>query len=48
MSGTIVERDIRGARSAGLRAVLIDRSGRATDDDVERITSLRGLVSLLD
>ena len=46
--GDDVERDIRGARAAGLRAVLIDRSGRGTDDDVERITSLRGLVSLLD
>jgi FMN phosphatase YigB (HAD superfamily) len=46
--GDDLERDIRGARAADLRAVLIDRSGRGTDDDVERITSLRGLVSLLD
>ena len=46
--GDDVERDIRGARAAHLRAVLIDRSGSGNDNDVERITSLRGLVSMFD
>ena len=46
--GDDLERDIRGAQAAGLRAVLIDRSGRGNDDDAERITSLRSLVSFVD
>jgi FMN phosphatase YigB (HAD superfamily) len=45
--GDDVERDIRGARAADLRAVLIDRSGRSTDNAVEWITSLRALLPVL-
>lgn len=41
------ECDVAGARSAGVRAVLIDRSGRAADATDERITSLRSVASLL-
>lgn len=41
------EGDVGGARSAGLRAVLIARSGGGAEDDHERITSLRSLASLL-
>ena len=42
--GDDVERDIRGARAAGLRAVLIDRSGRAVYHlEVDRLASSASL-----
>ena len=40
-------RDVDGARSAGLRAVLIDRSAEAADVDCERVADLRSLTALL-
>jgi putative hydrolase of the HAD superfamily len=39
--------DVEGARSAGLRPILIDRRGRYPDLEVERITSLQELPRLL-
>jgi REG-2-like HAD superfamily hydrolase len=39
--------DIEGARSAGLRPILIDRRGRYPDLDVERIVSLSELLGVL-
>ncbi len=41
------QRDVDGARSAGLRAVLIDRSTERADAGYERIADLRSLPALL-
>ena len=40
--------DIEGARKAGLRAVLIDRSANTVERSVERIASLEELLPLLE
>jgi putative hydrolase of the HAD superfamily len=45
MVGDTVEDDVEGARSVGMRAVLLDREGRY--GDVEKLDDLRGLTSLL-
>ena len=46
--GDSLETDIAGARSAGLRAVLMDRSPSIGDSgDVETIPSLEGLPELI-
>lgn len=41
------QRDVNGARSAGVSGVLIDRSGDRADDGCDRIASLRSLPALL-
>lgn len=41
------QRDVDGARSAGVRAVLIDRSAERADAGYERIADLRSLPALL-
>jgi putative hydrolase of the HAD superfamily len=48
--GDSLETDVAGARSAGLRAFLLDRSAGAGDqgDGVERIFSLQDLVQLVE
>jgi len=45
MVGDTIEDDVEGARSVGMRAVLLDREGRY--GDVEKLDDLRGLTSLL-
>ena len=45
MVGDTVEDDVEGARSVGMRAVLLDHEGRY--GDVEKLDDLRGLTSLL-
>ena len=45
--GDSLETDVAGARAAGLRALLIDRSGRLEAGEVERIYSLTDLLSLV-
>lgn len=42
--GDSLREDYEGARGAGLRAVLLDRTGRSTDD-VEKIGSLREILA---
>jgi putative hydrolase of the HAD superfamily len=45
--GDSPETDIAGARSAGIRAVLVDRSASIADTGVETIPSLEGLPELI-
>lgn len=45
--GDSVDNDIAGARAAGLRAVLVDRSGRPAPDGVETVRSLGEVASLI-
>jgi putative hydrolase of the HAD superfamily len=45
--GDSLETDVAGARAAGLRALLIDRSGSLEAGEVERIHSLGDLLSLV-
>ena len=45
--GDSVDNDIEGARSAGIRAVLVDRSGAAPPDGVETVRSLGDVASLI-
>jgi len=48
MVGDSPETDVAGARAAGVRAVLVDRAGTASDvPGVERISTLDGLDQLL-
>ena len=42
------ELDVVGARSAGMRAVLLDRSGKLPSGDCETIKSLLALSDLLN
>jgi putative hydrolase of the HAD superfamily len=42
--GDSIENDYAGARSAGMRALLIDAAGRHVQSDVRRIGSLAELV----
>jgi putative hydrolase of the HAD superfamily len=42
------EKDCRGARAAGIRAVLVDREGRFPDAVCPRITALTSLPDVLD
>lgn len=42
------ELDVVGARSAGMRAVLLNRSGKLPSGDCETIKSLLALLELLD
>lgn len=44
MVGDSLEKDVRGALAAGLRAVLLDRSGTHAGVDVPRIVSLHELI----
>jgi putative hydrolase of the HAD superfamily len=45
--GDLYEVDVRGARAAGLAAVLVDRADLYTERDVPRIASLADLPALL-
>src|SRR4029077_7715397 len=45
--GDSEEKDLRGANKAGLRGVLVDRNGETNANLSPRITSLRGILSLL-
>lgn len=48
MVGDSPETDVAGAQAAGVRAVLVDRTGTASDvPGVERILTLDGLDELL-
>ncbi len=42
--GDLVERDYKGARNCGLKALLIDRGGSVEEEGVERIRSLTELL----
>ena len=47
--GDSLQLDFYGARSAGIRALLIDKSGRYKDrDDVDRIENLNQIISIID
>jgi putative hydrolase of the HAD superfamily len=46
MIGDTLEDDVEGARSVGMRAVLVDRDGRYPEVE-ERLDDLRGLLSFL-
>lgn len=46
--GDTYELDVVGARSAGVRAVLIDRSGKSPSHDCETIKSLSTVPLLVD
>lgn len=46
--GDSYEYDVVGARNAGIDVVLLDRRGRAGDQDCPVIADLRGVLSLLD
>jgi len=45
--GDSPETDVEGARNAGVRPVLLDRSGRLESDGIARIRVLGELMSLL-
>ena len=45
--GDSVDSDIAGARAAGIRAVLVDRSGAPAPEGVETVRSLREVASLI-
>lgn len=46
--GDSEEKDLLGANTAGLKGVLVERSGETESNPLPRITSLRGILSLLD
>ena len=46
--GDSEEKDLKGANAAGLKGVLIERSGKTNSNLSPRITSLRSILSLLD
>jgi putative hydrolase of the HAD superfamily len=45
--GDSEENDLHGAHKAGLKGVLVERNGESTSNLSSRITSLRGILSLL-
>ncbi len=45
--GDMYEFDVKGARAAGMRAILLDRSGKHVDADCERIRSLSELPKII-
>jgi FMN phosphatase YigB (HAD superfamily) len=45
--GDFYEIDVRGARGAGIPAVLLDASGLSADRDCPRVSSLMELANLL-
>ncbi len=45
--GDSVENDVEGARAAGVRAVLVDRTGARAPAGVEAVSSLHGVASLV-
>jgi putative hydrolase of the HAD superfamily len=45
--GDSVDNDIAGARAAGIRALLVDRSGASAPDGVETVRSLGEVASLI-
>ena len=47
MVGDSLDRDVEGARAAGLRAVWINRTGQPQPDGVTAITTLAELPALL-
>jgi putative hydrolase of the HAD superfamily len=46
--GDSEEKDVHGANKAGLKGVLVERNGASNSNLSPRITSLRGILSLLD
>jgi len=46
--GDSEEKDLHGANKAGLKGVLVERNGASNSNLSPRITSLRGILSLLD
>ncbi len=46
--GDSEEKDLHGANNAGLKGVLVERNGASNSNLSPRITSLRGILSLLD
>lgn len=46
--GDSEEKDLHGANAAGLKGVLVERSGETNSNLSPRITSLKGLLSLLE
>ena len=46
--GDSEEKDLHGANKAGLKGVLVERNGESISNLSPRITSLRGILSLLD
>jgi len=46
--GDSEEKDLHGANKAGLKGVLVERNGESNSNPSPRITSLRGIFSLLD
>jgi putative hydrolase of the HAD superfamily len=46
--GDSEEKDLHGANKAGLKGVLVERNGEINSDLSPRITSLRGILPLLD
>jgi len=47
--GDSLQLDFYGARSVGIRALLIDKSGRYKDiNDVDRIENLNQIISIID
>jgi len=46
--GDSLEKDVTGARSAGLTGVLLDRKGRQTANSFPRVHNLTGLLPLVD
>ena len=46
--GDSEEKDLHGANKAGLKGVLVERNGEINSNLSPRITSLRGILSLLD